>query len=102
MPRQLDVGHGLRTEREAGHAGHPEAEEIAQLIGPGIGLERHLGAGGDGEPPVDRLEQRPHLLRSHERGRASTQVDAGQRHPNCPEGLVQDRCSQLELPLESA
>ena len=78
-PQRLEIGIGerLHADRDAIDAGGPVAGEVRRLDARRIGLERHLGIGGDRPQLCDPFEHASHGCGRHQRRRAAAEEDAG-------------------------
>jgi hypothetical protein len=76
---ELGVVETLHADRQPGHAGGAEGGELGRFGGAGIGLERDLGAGMQGQAHADRRQQRFGGFGTHQAGRAAADEDAGHR-----------------------
>ena len=79
QPPELARIHRLRPERDPRDAGITPRCRVAALIGTGIGLERHLGPGGQPEPRPDPLEEPRDGVRWEQGRRATAEVDGFER-----------------------
>ena len=97
-PRSIDCAPSeIRVTPASRHA-----RRVATLVGPGVGLERHLGPGGHAEPCPDPVEQPGNGLGREQRRRATAEVDGFERLRRLANAgrAGHARRAQLQLGLE--
>ena|SRR5438034_5924613 len=76
---QLRPVEALGSERDARDAGPNRRRQVAALVRPGVGLQRHFGPGADAEPGANGVEYLGQRVRRKQRGRAAPEIDRVER-----------------------